>query len=306
LAVICFSLIFAASASACRMWGFISDAPPGDILQAQLTSFRSFGGSNPNGWAIGYFYPGTPNPFIFPIVRRGGPQATLDPDYVLAVNEVLRVGPKAGLAHVRFATSGHNGIPNPHPFIEPGWMFCHNGTTSSTVLRNLIGQTYLDQHPLDYTNPNIDSELYFVYLMKRIHELSDPIPVYYNITAAASPDEGPADKLTAEEPVPIRIPIESAIRIAVSDLDSALHQAGYLSSQLTFLLTNGKKLWGCRYANNSPDYYTLWYSAPGTGNNWTVASEPLSSDYHWDIIPMYSVMTFTPGQTPVTTAIPHQ
>lgn len=276
--VICLSMVFTVSADACRMWGMVSDTLQPEILQEHLMNFRAFGSSNPTGWAIGYFFNGiTQYPLTWPIVRRGGPPADIDPDYNLAVTEAIQQKARTVLAHVRIATSGHSGVPNPHPFMEPGWMFCHNGTIDRNTLINLITQSYLNQHQPDYTNPNIDSELYFIYLMKTIKEMTNGTPF---------------------------VSIEDAISHAVSTLDSALNQNGY-SSQLTFLLTDGKKLWGCRYADTNPTYYTLYYNWPTPGNNWAVASQPVSGGT-WTPITMYHLMTFEPGMRLVDVEIPHK
>lgn len=287
--VICLSLVFAVSANACRMWGMVTDAPQPGIIQAQLTAFQSLGSTNTNGWGIGYFCNVIdPNPFIWPIIRRGGPPANLDPDYVLAMNEAVAAGPKTLLAHVRIATSGHSGVPDPHPFIESGWMFCHNGTINQTVLTQLIGSAYLAQHQPDYTSPYIDSELFFIYLMKHIRQVAD--------MSESQSKSAPAEVAYFS--------VEAAIKDAVSNLDNALNQSGY-SSQLTFLLSNGEKIWGCRYADTSPGYYTLYYSWPLPGYNWVVASEPITGD-QWTPIPMYNMVTFQAGKRLAYTEIPHQ
>lgn len=289
--VFCISLVFAVSADACRMWGMVSDTAQPGIIQTQLTAFQGLGNTNTNGWAIGYFINATEqNPFVWPIIRRGGPRANLDPDYTLAVNEAMRVGTRTLLAHVRLATSGHSGVPNPHPFMESGWMFCHNGTINQSVLLQLIDPTYLAQHQPDYTNPYIDSELFFIYLMKYIQRAVD----FSTPQSRAVPDE-------AEMVYPS---VEAAISDAISTLDKALNQSGY-TSQLTFLLSNGKKIWGCRYADTSQNYYTLYYSWPLPGNNWVVASEPITGD-QWTLIPMYNLVTFQAGMRLRFTEIPHQ
>lgn len=293
------SLVFAGAANACRMWGMVSDTSQASIVQEQLTNFRVFGTTNVNGWAMGYFFGGvTPSPLVWPIIRRGGPQANLDPDYLLAMNEMIQQGTKAALAHVRQASSGASGIPDPHPFTEPGWMFCHNGTIDTNTLIQLIGTDYLNQHKPDYTSPYIDSELFFIYLMKTIQEWP-----YADEISCVSKDA--TDEVFKNIPnETIYIDYEAAIGRAVSNLDAALNQINY-PSRLTFLLTNGKKLWGCRYADTSQDYYTLYYSMPIPGNNWTVASEPVSGG-QWTLIPMYNVVTFQPGMRLVYTEILHQ
>lgn len=300
LMFICVSLVFAGTASACRMWGMVSDASQATILQEQLTNFRAFGATNVNGWAIGYYFNEvTPSPLVWPIIRRGGPQANLDPDYVRALNEVIQQGTKTALAHVRQASSGAVGIPNPHPFTEPGWMFCHNGTIDIATLTQLIGTEYLNQHRPDYTSPYIDSELFFIYLMKTIREWPYDIGIS-SVLAKESPNDGVLANIPNDTPY---INYEAAIGRAVSNLDEALNRIGY-PSRLTFLLTNGKKLWGCRYADTSQDYYSLYYSMSVPGNNWTVASEPVSGG-QWTPIPMYNVVTFQPGMRLAYTEIIH-
>jgi glutamine amidotransferase len=268
------------------MWGMVSDVSQPGIIQTQLTGFRTFGSTNTNGWAIGYFYNAVePSPFIWPIIRRGGPPANLDPDYVLAMNEAMQVGTKTLLAHVRIATSGHSGVPDPHPFMEPGWMFCHNGTINQSVLLQLIDPTYLAQHQPDFTNPYIDSELFFIYLMSYVRQAME-----------INENQSKLGEM-------MYISVEAAITDAISKLDNALNQSGY-SSQLTFLLANGKKIWGCRYADTNPNYYTLYYSWPLPENNWVVASEPFTGD-QWTLIPMYNVVTFQAGMRLTYTEIPH-
>jgi predicted glutamine amidotransferase len=263
------------------MWGMVSNAAPGGVLEEHLSEFRNFGASNPNGWAIGYFFnEKSPCDLYWPVVRRGGPRATEDPDYGIAVSEVMDQAPRALIAHVRYATSGHSDVPNPHPFAETEWLFSHNGTIDRNTLITLIGPEYLADHEPDFTNPYIDSELYFIYLLKTIEEWPE--------------DRSSIESVTA---------VEDAISYAVSELDAALDAGGH-SSQLTFLLTNGETLWGCRYADVSPSYYTLYYSWPLPGYNWTVSSEPVSND-NWTLIPMYHVLTFEPGMRILYTEIPH-
>ena len=273
---------FSPEAFACRMYGIVSDRMAGEILDEHLSEFRNFGASNANGWAIGYFFnEKSCCKLNWPVVRRGGPRSTEDPDYDLAKLEAMNQNPRALIAHVRTATSGHSGVPDPHPFMEPDWLFAHNGSIDRPTLIDLIGSDYLDDHQPDYTSPNIDSELYFIYLIKTIEEWSEDAALSRSSTT-----------------------IEDAIRHAVSELDIALN-AGDHNSELTFLLSNGEKLWGCRYADVNPNYYTLHYSWPLPGNNWAVASEPVSND-NWTLIPMYHVITFEPGKRLLYTAIPHQ
>jgi len=71
------------------------------------------------------------------------------------------------IGHVRAGTSGHWGIPNPHPFEHDGILFAHNGVISEEMLTDLLTQddpSCLETYPPDYVNGHIDSELYFLYI----------------------------------------------------------------------------------------------------------------------------------------------
>lgn len=266
---------------ACRMYSMISERTPLRILKEQLNTFRALGtnNNNRNGWGIGYYLnEESSRQLLWPIVRRGGPPSSLDPNYAIAVQEVMNCSPEVIMAHVRQASSGSSGIPNPQPLSEQKWLLAHNGTIQNlAVLRELISAEYLDRYPADYTNymgiENYDSELLSIYLIKEINQ-------FWNISGS----------------------IEAVIAGAISKLDSALGH----TSQLTFLLTDGDKLWGCHYDYDIPEH-TLHYSGSFYDNTWVVASEPISasSDVPWIEIPNFNLVTFKPGKQPIYTEIPH-
>jgi predicted glutamine amidotransferase len=260
---------------ACRMLGIIWLNTPGLVFFPYLEEFRFFGDDrNPNGWAIGHYLRNSYFPsLIFPYVERGGPRAVDDPDYPVAIRQIEQIEQSSLIAHVRLGTSGPDGrYPDPHPFTAPGWMFAHNGTIPAGILLDLIGDPYLETHPVDY-EPYLDSELYFKLIMKNIEE---------------SPHEE----------------IEEILKRTLIRLNDALTQAGY-PSKLTFILSDGTKMWACRYADVNPGYYTLFYSSTGGNNNWIVCSETIV-DNDWTPIPMFTIITFRPGYRLRYTPIPRK
>lgn len=236
---------------ACRFWGIISDKVPKGIVLKHLSALKKFGKSNNNGWGIAYYFNSEDSRILArPLILRGRSRADINPDYESAMEEMAKHNPRAGITHVRLATSGHCNVPNPHPFREKGMLYAHNGIIDQKVLASLIGQKYLDEYPLDYREPYIDSELYFIYLLKTMKE-------------------NPS------------MPMEQVIRNVVETLYDSL-TAVDSESKLNFVLTNGDNLWALRFATAGVDYYTVYYypsSNTTLPKTWAVASEPLSAEF---------------------------
>jgi len=253
---------------ACRFWGIISDKTPKDIILKHLSTLRKFATSNNNGWGMAYYFNSEDSCVISrPLTLRGGSRADIDPDYESAMDEMAKHNPRAGIAHVRLATSGHCHVPNPHPFREKGILFAHNGTIDRNVLVSLITQKYLDEYPLDYREPYIDSELYFIYLLKVMEENPSML-------------------------------IEQVIRKVVRTLYDSLTAVDY-ESKLNFVLTSGDNLWALRFATTNIDYYTVYYypsSYTALPKTWAVASEPLSPESEWRLLDNYTLIVLKPGE----------
>lgn len=263
-------------ADACRFWGLIGAQYPADLISDHLrdgsvSNLEELGGSNTDGWGIGYFISPTAGfSMVQPIVRRGGPRANHPSvqEYRLAVEELRRIRPRAALGHVRAASSGHVGVPDPHPFQHEGILFAHNGTISEDLLLDLLlreDPAYLDTHPPDWTQGYIDSELYFLYLLKYVRE---------------------HPRLTRTE----------AFRRAIRDLSELT------DVRLNFVMTEGDTLWALRCAPY--DIYDAVQYCPnrlGTSSSyWAVASQPLGSHAgEWAQIPARTLAVFVPGSRPL-------
>ncbi len=188
----------------CRMLGVI--ALPGaslselDSLQhfhpylmEELEELRLQGGSgnwpynNRDGWGMTSY--STTENFPQVLTVRSEIEAYADETYyeqtalLLAPDEVTVL-----LGHLRQTTSGAIDIENPHPFIytTPGgqqFSFAHNGDLDKDVLRELIGDDWLADHPpqtygggaWDDTGWSqvVDSELFFFWIMQNIELLND-------------------------------------------------------------------------------------------------------------------------------------
>jgi predicted glutamine amidotransferase len=269
----------------CRLWGLIGAGYPVSLIPSQLRdgifeNLKRLGATNDDGWGLGYFPPPSyPLPLEGPIVRRGGPSANnpYEPEYSLAVDEMTETAPVAAVGHVRAASSGHSGIPDPHPFLERGLLFAHNGGLITSALARRLGSAYLTAHPPDYTpgTPGtgyIDSELYLLYLLKLV-------------------DDHPALSLGGALPV--------ALRTLVAD-----REVTGPSPALNFVLTDGDTLYAFNDYGITPTNALRYYPGGGPSGFWAVASEPLGdSDENWGTVPASTLAIFVPGAAPRFVAI---
>jgi len=173
---ICFAFI--QGAYACRFFVAVSEEIPPEFTYTQLVelpqSLKSLGSKYNDGWSIAIYDRGKGH-----VVRSSQP-AHEDEDFEKAVNELLKSKPSIVMGHLRKASSGClEGVPNPHPFKrffqDKEWLFGHNGGMKKQILIDLIGEEFLNQHQpttCTYDAPDswIDSELYFIFLLKSIEE----------------------------------------------------------------------------------------------------------------------------------------
>lgn len=275
----------------CRFWALVGEDYPSGMIEDQLRdgtiqNLKTLGGANDDGWGIGYFLRDwSAQPFTHPIVRRGGPRANHPhaPGFDRTVNELRLFRPRAAIGHVRRGTSGHLGIPDPHPFLDrhprrdEGLLFAHNGSLDVYALGQRLGAAYLLQHPPDYGSPtpldtkHIDSELYLLYLLKLIE---------------ARPDLPFAEAL-----------LEAARTISRDD------EVTDLNPRMNFVLTEGDTLYALNYyglGNANPICY--WPPLPPDGVSfppfWVAASESLGSVNGWTALPAQTLAVFVPGEAP--------
>lgn len=268
----------------CRFWGlvFIGDLNSEweATVRSHLDSLKGLSSTNDDGWGIGYYV--SPYEGIrLPVISRGEPKALMDPRYDKTVDEMITYITGGCVAHVRKGSSGPlGGYPNPHPFrrisvnnLRPfDMLFAHNGTIKTNLLLALIGDEYLENNPPDYTDiynvPNLDSDLYAIYIMKTI----DDYPTYS---------------------------IDSCIVMAVNNLALYLHQNGEFAL-LNFVMTDGSDLWALCFADTNTTYYTLYYfPSEATSEKWVAASQPLDNNLtSWVQVPNYTLVTLIPNEAP--------
>jgi len=274
LGTVILGALLASPAGSCRFWGLVGSSCPSYLVtdhlrDGSIENLKNLGGMNRDGWGFAY-YPSMPRPlFNGPIARRGGAPANHphDPEYDLAVDEMSLMRPKAALGHVRAGTSGHWGIPNPHPFEHEGMVFAHNGTISTATLVMLLTEDdpgYFDTHPTDYVNGYIDSELYFLCLLKFMRQRSD-------------------------------LPRAEALREAVRRVVAVAQ-----SSRLNFVLTDGDTLFVLRWSPYDAGDAVRYTPATGAASSyWIAASQVLgSSAAGWGTLPERSLAVFVPGHRP--------
>jgi predicted glutamine amidotransferase len=174
----------------CRLWAAIAYNIPRTIITQQLleepNSLKNLAQSkNIDGWGVTCYPQFGDSAYL----ARGRIRAYNDTLFDSTVTQMSRIRPSIALAHVRNCSvgccaHGADSIPDPHPFLryknEKYWIFAHNGTIDKELLYELVGEDYLQQNPLtgsgipecdpDDTSKVIDSELYFLYLLKHIEE----------------------------------------------------------------------------------------------------------------------------------------
>lgn len=265
---------------ACRFYGMIGSAPIDSVLDDHLLTgtyaFKLLAASNSDGWGLGYTSATLQSVGLTrPAIRRGGPRA--DHGYDLrfneAVGEMLSMDATCAVLHVRAASSGHADAPDPHPFMRDGLVFVHNGTVQSEVVTALLeadDPAYLAKHPTDYEAPQIDSELYFLYILKLWTE-----------------------GIRGEDGRPRDASLEDALAEAILQI----YDNDGLGVSGNCLLASPDTLFALRFDSSDHDRYRVRYTKQGGA--WIVASEPVGTDTTgWFSLPPKSMGVFTARQAP--------
>ncbi len=259
---------------ACRLWGMIGAAPDDAVLDDQLVSgtrsMMTLAASNRDGWGIAYWAAGLSGTGLTrPQVLRGGPPADdpNDPRYRLAAAEIGQQDAHCAVAHVRAASSGHANAPDPHPFVRGNLCMAHNGSVVVATIQALLEEGtpgYLQKHPPDYDTPYVDSELYFLYVLKQL-ELGERT--------------GDASR-------------PACVSQAIRDAALRIYDAGAANSSINCLAASGDTLYALRFDTTDQSRYKLRYKQiPGA---WVVASEPVGTDTTgWSSVPPKSLAIFT-------------
>ncbi|MCK4412098.1 MAG: class II glutamine amidotransferase [Candidatus Eisenbacteria sp.] len=274
----------AAADHACRFWGLVTTAPQDSLLDDHLVSgtspLRELGTANPDGWGL-CFYSQLLQPPAggYPLTIRGGVPADHehDPRFAEAVAQMVALVPSRAIAHLRNASTGSTGVPDPHPFTRDGLTFAHNGTIDTTALLGLLTEgtpDYLDHHPPDYYDQYLDSELYLLYVLKLRDqgvEVGGPAPSHALIDALA----------------------EAARR--VHELDAIVTAANCVAIA-------GDTLFAMRFDPDDRSFYAVCYRACTDG--WEVASQAVGTDLSdWETLPAKSVASFLPGESPLIQSV---
>lgn len=265
----------------CRFWGMVGQGYPASLVEDQLrgagsSTLRTLGGYNRDGWGFASFPSDTAFRRVLggPVVRRGRPPASssdplfpVDPNFDVAVDEIQRLRPRALLGHVRTGSSGHWGLPDPHPFLHLSYAFAHNGGVPANVCEELTAAedaNYLNRYPPEYVRGTIDSEIYFLWLM--CHREAHP-------------------ELSTTE----------ALREGLALLWPLVHGA-----RINFVLTQGDTLYALRAsAYDTGDQVRYYPNDDPTSPFWIAASQPMGTEgSKWAAIPATTLAVFVPGQAP--------
>ncbi len=271
------SISSSANVHECRLWGAASVSIPAELVTEHLLvapyCLKSLGAQNWNGWGLGYYNASSNEP----IVRNGSLPANVDAGFDASVAELAYAEARIAVGHVRLATSGFVNISDPHPFErfknEETWLFAHNGGVNKYLLMNLMGGDYLEQNPPcvgNGTDEWVDSELYFIYILKCIEEND------WNVTTGIS---------------------AAATMIYAQDS----------GAMMNFLLTNGRTLWAFRKGYTL--YYSQQPETENSSQVTAVASQyPSATIGSWTLLDDFELLEVEPdGELTIVdarTAIP--
>lgn len=251
----------------CRLWGMITAGSFNNTTKLKhLSALKQLAATNPNGWGFG-FYTKTLRGNNIPVIYRGMWRADQDFMFDSCAGLMLNNLTSSGIAHVRRSSSGYVNIPDPHPFFTKSltrnfsMMFAHNGTLDKPTLITLL-ESYPETNHFHYSDdgvndPNHDSDLYRLFLMKWI-------------------DEHPTKNIT------------TCLSDAIFYLSN---QMGTNLSYNFIMVSNYNTLWALRY-NNSLSYRR---ETGSSGYVWEIASEALS-ETGWIRAANYYLYIFTPNK----------
>ncbi|MFT5206772.1 MAG: putative glutamine amidotransferase [Candidatus Omnitrophota bacterium] len=161
---------------ACRFWCAVGEDTPKALVAKQLIedsdSLKELGATYEDGWSVGYYADGKA------VITRSSGSSKEEDDFDKAVHANSAHSANIQFSHLRRASSGCvEGVPNPHPFerqfADKHWIFGHNGGMKKQILIDLIQEDFLSSNSPNTCTDNapqswIDSELYFIFLLKHI------------------------------------------------------------------------------------------------------------------------------------------
>jgi len=142
----------------CRLFGLMANKPVEikfSMVEASK-SFRQLSSENPHGWGIGGFINQRA------VIKKSPIRAIDDPSFDTTVETM---NSRCFVAHVRRATVSEPSFDNTHPFGYENWIFAHNGT-----IRKSLVEKIKTLNPSYQATGSTDSEVYFLWLLKNIHE----------------------------------------------------------------------------------------------------------------------------------------
>ena len=266
-------ILFMSELHACWIWAVsvkgdsstseLNNTEKGLVLE-QLESFYNQSQYAPDGWAfVGYSNIMKDSIDLIFRSERSAYQDSLS--YWNRANSILYERENSiVMGHIRIATSGVSGIPNPHPWIyqdSVAYSLAHNGTIDKNLLRGLITNGGSDNSWLISNPPQtfgiqswqdhegwenvVDSELILLYIIQQINLVGSVL-------------EG----------------LESAL--------SSLLNAGVSPWQLNLVFSDGQNLYsygasGGLYFAESESHYSVMSSPPTSISSSTLEWESISN-----------------------------
>lgn len=225
-------LIFLSFSNASRLWGILKKENKPLIhdyeiiykqlrelqIQGNLGNFADWPYNSDDGWGLVKYSNLSLEPDVD--IFNSPIPAINDPEFINSINSILEYDEdtRIALGHVRKSTSGSFSIPNPHPFnfnhLNRTYSFAHNGTIDKTGLMSLLTNNGIDSSWIRLNPPDsyncgnwesigfdciVDSELYFLWLMKNIIESGDDLRGIINAIQILETTEFQIDEFYGEQ-----------------------------------------------------------------------------------------------------------
>ena len=271
----------------CRLYAMIANEPTRldcSLVNAQkgILSDRD-ADKHPDGWGIAYYHDEVPTLLLDARTKFHDPYFH---------EEGRRIFARTFVSDIRRSQIGTNCPLNTQPFSYDQWAFAHAGTIAGFDRLEVEMEQRLERRLLDAKLGTTDSELFFLWVATYLKEAG--------VFEVRTPDFSVA---------------QLAIIDAVTELNELCVRVTETSPNLSFVLTNGNALFGCRWNGNL--HFTIRLDAqrceicgeshvrhsPKVDYRAVAISSQTLTKETWNEVPNHGLVAVTPNLTAEVTSM---